>query len=217
MTQKPDFKGVLFDMDGTLVDAFPPIINAMNQTLSEYGMATMSPEAIKRHTGRGDCGMASLFGEHKEVATARFLALHDADYLKQIKPIDGAEQLLTWLRNIRVPTAIVTSKGQHRAEAQIELLGWHGYFQTIIGKIEGRAEKPSPEPLLIACETLALDPAESIMIGDGTADMKASHSAGVFAAGIIDSFSREELEDVGASLCFKSLTEAHQWLKKTIA
>ena len=216
MTQKPGIRGVLFDMDGTLVDAFPPIINALNRTLAEYGMATMTPEEIKRHTGRGDCGMASLFGEHKERATARFLGLHDADYLKQIRAIEGAEALLSWLQSKGVPAAIVTSKGQYRAEAQIELLGWQGYFQTIVGKIDGRAEKPSPEPLLIACKTLALNPADSIMIGDGTADMKAGSRAGVLTAGIVDSFSRKELEDSGASICFNSLIEAHEWLRKLI-
>ena len=217
MNQHQGIKGVLFDMDGTLVDAFPPIINAMNRTLAEYGMATMTPEAIKRHTGRGDCGMTSLFGEHKESATIRFLELHDADYLKQIRTIDGSEELLSWLQNRGIPTAIVTSKGQHRAEAQIELLGWQDCFQTIVGKINGRAEKPSPEPVLMACETLAVNPTDAIMIGDGTADMKAGSRAGAYTAGIIDSFSKKELEDSGASICFNSLIEIHQWLKKTIA
>jgi HAD superfamily hydrolase (TIGR01549 family) len=179
-------------------------------------MATMTPEEIKRHTGRGDCGMTSLFGEHKERATARFLELHDADYLKQIKAIEGAEPLLSWLQSKRVPTAIVTSKGQYRAEAQIELLGWQDYFQTIVGKIDGRAEKPSPEPVLMACKTLALNPVESIMIGDGTADMKAGSRAGVLTAGIVDSFSRKELEDSGASICFNSLIEVREWLRKLI-
>ena len=217
MIQKPAIKGVLFDMDGTLVDAFPPIISALNRTLSEYGMATMTPEEIKRHTGRGDCGMTSLFGEHKEKATIRFLELHDADYLKQIETIEGAEDMLSWLQRKGVPTAIVTSKGQYRAEAQIELLGWQDYFQTIVGKIDGRAEKPSPEPLLMACEILALNPAESIMIGDGTADMKAGSRAGLLTAGIIDSFSKDELEDSGASICFNSLIDIHEWLRKMIA
>ncbi|MCF7820986.1 MAG: HAD family hydrolase [Mariprofundaceae bacterium] len=216
MNQQQGIRGVLFDMDGTLVDAFPPIINALNRTLAEYGMATMTPEAIKRHTGRGDCGMKSLFGEHKEKAATRFLELHDADYLKQIKTIEGAEPLLSWLRSKGVPVAIVTSKGQYRAEAQIELLGWQDYFRTIVGKMDGRAEKPSPEPVLMACETLALNPAESIMIGDGIADMKAGSRAGALTAGIVDSFSRKELEESGASICFNSLIDVHEWLKKML-
>jgi len=217
MTQHRPIKGVLFDMDGTLVDAFPPIINALNQTLSEYGMDTMSPADIKRHTGRGDCGMTSLFGENKEKATIRFLQLHDADYLKQIKTIEGAEALLSWLHANEVPTAIVTSKGQHRAEAQIELLGWQSYFQIIVGKMDGRAEKPSPEPVLMACRSLALKPSESVMIGDGIADMKSGSTAGATAVGIVDSFSKKELEDSGASICFSSLIEVNTWLRNKIA
>jgi len=210
-------KGVLFDLDGTLVDAFPPIINALNQTLKEFGKPAMTPTEIKRHTGRGDCGMKALFTEQSEEASKRFLELHDAVYLEQIKVVNGAEAILSWLHNKSIPTAVVTSKGQHRAEAQIELLGWQNFFQAIIGKVDGRPEKPSPIPLQLACDELEVLPSESIMVGDGIGDMKAGNRAGLFAIGMIDSFSNKELEEVGASICFCTLNEVHQWLKEKIA
>jgi len=211
-------KGVLFDLDGTLIDAFPPIINALNQTLTEFGKSTMTPEVIKRHTGRGDCGIKAFFTEVEvEKASARFLELHDAVYLEQVEKITGAEEILSWLQKNAIPTAVVTSKGQHRAEAQIEKLGWQNYFRVIIGKLDGRPEKPSPVPLQMACDALNILPAESIMIGDGIGDMKAGRKAGLFNIGLIDSFSKTELEDVGASVCYHSLNEVHQWFIKKIA
>ena len=127
-------RGVLFDLDGTLLDAFPPIISALNQTLKEFGKPEMSPEAIKRHTGHGGGGIRPLFPDHVQEAGKRFLELHDALYLKQVKMIEGADMILASLQAHHIPMAVVTSKGQHRAEAQIDLLGWHDYFQTIIGK-----------------------------------------------------------------------------------
>ncbi len=208
--------GVLFDLDGTLIDAFPPIIHALNQTLKEFGRPAMTSQEIKRHTGRGDCGMKTLFAEDSEEASLRFLQLHDAVYLEQVEKNSGAEAMLAWLQEKHIPTAVVTSKGQHRAEAQIERLGWQDYFHSIIGKVDGRPEKPSPVPLQMACDALQVLPARSIMIGDGTADMKAASRAGLFSAGVIDSFSRKELEDSGASICFHSLNEVHQWLTKKI-
>jgi len=203
-------------MDGTIVDAFPPIIRALNQTFIEFGMPTMSDVDVKRHTGKGDCSMTALFGERKEEAGIRFLEIHDEDYLERITPLKGAEALFKWLQSINIPIAIVTSKSQIRAEAQLEVLGWSSYFDAIIGKRQGLLEKPSPAPVLLACEQLAITPASAIMIGDGIADMKSATRAGSRALGFCDAFSAEELEEVGASHCFYALKDVHDWLKKEL-
>jgi len=209
--------GVLFDLDGTLIDAFPPIITALNQTLREFGKPEMTEAAIKRHTGRGGEGIRPLFPDHVEEAGRRFLELHDAIYLQQLEPIDGAETMLAWLQQRAIPCAVVTSKGQKRAEAQIELLGWSRYFGAVIGKMEGRPEKPSPLPVRLACESIGLRAAECIMIGDGIGDMMAGSSAGLFTVGITDAFSQQELEQSGARICFDRLDEVYRWLTTKIA
>ncbi len=211
---KPKYiQAVLLDLDGTLVDAFAPIIVAMRQTLAEFGLPAMTDQEIRRHTGRGDCSMAALFGDSKEAATRRFIEIHDEMYLQDIQPMPGAEVLLQFLQKKNMPMAVVTSKGQHRAEAQLEVLGWLGYFGTIIGKLDGRASKPSPEPLLLACTNLRVAPEYTVMIGDGEADMKAAVRAGCFGLGLTHAFSSKELEDSGASVCFSSLSEVLDWLK----
>lgn len=211
MSQSP-YAGVLLDMDGTIVDAFPPIVRALNQTFREYGMPEMSELEVRRHTGRGDCSMIALFGDRREEAGKRFLEIHDEDYLEHISPLPGAEALLQWLRANAIPAAIVTSKSQSRAEAQLEKLGWSDLVHTIIGKIPGRPEKPDPTPVLLACEALRVDPATVVMVGDGVADMKAARRAGSTPLGLCDGFSAEELNDAGAHACFDSLNEVHQWL-----
>ena len=209
-------RGVLLDMDGTIVDAFPPIIRALNQTFAEFGLPQMTPQEVKRHTGRGDCSMISLFGERREEAGVRFLEIHDEDYLQHITPLAGAEKLLLWLQEKNIPCAIVTSKSQKRAEAQLDVLGWTALIQSVIGKIDGRPEKPDPTPVLLACEALNVTPQQTVMIGDGIADMKSATRAGSLALGLYDSFSVEELNQAGATHCFNSLTEVHTWLSGRI-
>jgi len=203
-------------MDGTIVDAFPPIIRALNQTFVEYGLPEMTAQEVKRHTGRGDCSMISLFGDRREEAGKRFLEIHDEDYLEHITPLAGAETLFEWLKAQQIPCAIVTSKSQSRAEAQFEALGWNHHVAAIIGKIEGRPEKPDPTPLLLACETLAIKPETAVMIGDGIADMKAATRAGSRGLGLCDAFSADELREAGASHCFDSLPEIQNWLRTKI-
>ncbi len=207
-------KGVLLDLDGTLINAFPPIIRAMRQTLAEYGLPEMTEQAIRRHTGRGDCSMAALFAEHKETASKRFIEIHDETYLNDIQPLSGAEILMQWLKSQAIVMAVVTSKGQHRAEAQLQQLGWMDYFSCIIGKQEGRASKPSPEPLLLACSKMGLDIADVLMIGDGEADMLAAQRAGCEGLGLSHSFTEQELKKAGARHCFASLDEVLMWLQK---
>lgn len=205
---------VLFDLDGTLIDAFPPIVSALNQTLREFGKEEMTEVAIKRHTGRGGEGIEPLFPGQVQEAGKRFLELHDALHLKQIRALDGAETMLQWLLERQIPVAVVTSKGEQRAEIQIETLGWSRYFGAIIGRVDGRPEKPSPVPVLMACESLGRTADKCLMIGDGIGDMIAGSCAGLFTVGIVDSFSEEELVENGARLCFSSLGEVHQWLQK---
>jgi len=209
-------KAVLLDMDGTIVDAFPPIIRALNQTFVEFGLPQMSAKEVKRHTGKGDCSMKALFGDRREEAAARFLEIHDEDYLEQIKPLTGAETLFRWLQDNSIPSAIVTSKSQMRAEAQLDALNWTKYFDVVIGKMDGRPEKPDPGPVLLACQELNIEPQYTVMVGDGIADMKSATRAGSRALGLCDAFSAEELTEVGASPCFDSLTEVHTWLKTQI-
>lgn len=206
---------LLLDMDGTLVDAFEPIVYALNQTLTEFGLPTLSEQEVRRHTGRGECSMISLFGEHREAAAKRFLELHD-QRLFDIRPLEGAESLLQSLRRKRMKTAIVTSKSQIRAERQLQHLGWVPYFDAVIGLDGERRQKPDPHTLLLASEALGTPPEACIMVGDGVADMKAACSARMTGAGLVGHFSEGELREAGASICFHGLSEVESWLCQLI-
>jgi len=204
-------RAVLLDMDGTLVDAFKPIITALNQTLKDFGLPPMSDTAIKRHTGRGECSMISLFGDRREAAARRFLEYHDR-HLFDIAPMDGAEALLDWLGAHDIPCAVVTSKSQLRADRQISHLKWSDKISVVVGLADDRRQKPDPHTIHLACAALRLSPADTIMVGDGPADMKAATRAGSMPLGMAHSFSENELRDAGAVHCFHSLPEFQAWL-----
>ncbi len=207
-------KAVCLDMDGTIVDTFPPIIRALNQTFREFNLPEMTSDEVKRHTGRGDCSMKALFGKRREEASIRFLEIHDEDYLQQIKPLPGARELLDWLQGKNIPCAIVTSKSQSRAEAQLHVLGWDTLIDEVIGKINGRPEKPDPAPVRLACSAMRVKPEDTIMVGDGVADMTAALRAGSRGLGMCDAFSAAELTEAGAVSCFDSLTEVQAWIQR---
>jgi len=202
---------ILFDMDGTLVDAFGPIVYALNRTLELFGKPVMQDEAIRRHTGRGESSITALFGEQRDVAVERYLEFHD-EKLYDLSPMPGAESLLKKLQSLRLPVAVVTSKSQSRADLQLQHLGWSHYFGTVIGLTDGRRQKPDPHTLELACESLGIAPADTIMIGDGTADMQAARAAGMQAVGLTGHFTADELRAAGADHCFANLGEIETWL-----
>ncbi len=210
-----NIRAVLLDMDGTLVDAFRPIITALNKTFADFGLAQMTDAEVIRHTGRGECSMISLFGEQREAASARFLEYHDEN-LFDVKPMQGAVELLDWLAEQGIASAIVTSKSQIRADKQLEFLGWGDKLNAVIGLCDGRRQKPDPHTVHLACEALGVRPEDSIMIGDGTADIKSALRAGSLPIGLIHSFTAAELSEVGAARCFASLPEVQAWLKLQI-
>jgi N-acetyl-D-muramate 6-phosphate phosphatase len=204
-------RAILFDMDGTLVDAFAPIVYALNRTLSALDLPEMSEADIRRHTGRGEASVRTLFGDRRDEAIRLYLQYHD-ERLYDLAPMPGAEPLLRWAKASGLSVAIVTSKSQSRAEAQLTHLGWTPWIDFVVGLTEGRAQKPDPHTLHLACEFMGVVPAEAVMIGDGTADMQAAVRAGCTALGLAHAFSCPELEAAGASHCFISLTEAQRWL-----
>jgi len=206
-------RAVLLDMDGTLVDAFGPIVYALNRTLIHFGREPMSEIDIKRHTGRGECSMISLFGEEREEAARHFLQYHD-ERLYEIKPLPGAVELLHSLQHHRIPAGIVTSKSQQRADLQLQYLGWQDYFVTVIGLTEERRQKPDPHTVQLACEQLNIASEHVVMIGDGTADMKAASQAGALPVALTGHFNRKEMCAAGAAYCFDNLHEVRIWLKK---
>ncbi|MDX8408998.1 MAG: HAD-IA family hydrolase [Mariprofundales bacterium] len=204
-------KAVLFDLDGTLINAFEPIVYALNQTLAEFELPQMDRQAIIRHTGRGECSMISLFGDHRQQAHARFLQFHD-QRLFDIAPMAGAHDLLCALQTRAMPLAVVTSKSQSRAEQQIAHLGWSELLPVVVGLTPERRQKPDPHTLEIACETLGVSATDAVMVGDGTADMKAALRAGCGAVGVVGGFSAAELLDAGAQACVTNAQEIGAWL-----
>lgn len=208
-------RAILFDMDGTLVDAFAPIVYALNRTLEALELPQMSESDIRRHTGRGESSIRTLFGDRRDEAIGLYLQFHD-ERLYELTPMPGAEQMLQWAKAAGIAVAVVTSKSQSRAEAQLMHLGWTPWIDYVVGLMEGRMQKPDPHTLHLACELMGISPSEAVMVGDGIADMQAAVRAGCTALGLAHAFVPAELEAAGAQHCFSSLNEVRQWLSTQI-
>ncbi|MDX8378250.1 MAG: HAD-IA family hydrolase [Mariprofundales bacterium] len=198
---------ILFDLDGTLIDGFAPIVNALNKTLLDFGHKPMSANEIRRNTGRGDHIIAKPFGKDWPEAHKLFLQYYD-EYTGDINILPDAKWLLEQLQAMQIPMAIVTNKNEQRAKRQLDKLGWSQFFNCIIGATSSRLAKPDPFPVLLCCRNLHVSPQNCCFLGDGLSDMQAAKAANIGTViGITSTFDAADLYKTGAQYCIANLRE----------
>ena len=149
-------------MDGTLTVPFFdfPAIRAEMGLEPECAML----EAIAQMTPQRRAEAEAILHRHEELAAAN----------STLNP--GCDELIAWVRERRLGTALITRNSRLSAACVLKRHGLE--FDVLITREDGRF-KPDPSPLRFACERLSVAPAEAWMIGDGSHDIAAGRAAGV--------------------------------------
>jgi HAD superfamily hydrolase (TIGR01509 family) len=182
MTQR-SAQGVLFDLDGTLVDSVYQHVRIWHDVLSEHGWHVPH---WKVHRGIGltsDRLLSWLLGEQPPNAR-EIIAEHERRFVAltgQLRPTAGAAALLAELEQHDVPFCAVTSAGDRTREALFQALERELPYSGDKGK---RPPKPNPSPLLAAAERLGSAPESLLMIGDAVWDGEAARRAGMHFIGL---------------------------------
>jgi phosphoglycolate phosphatase len=191
---------VLFDVDGTILDANHSIREAMNRVLFEEGQPTFKKAELDDLIGHP---LREILGRKCKDAAAvermahRYRAVYNesAWVLSQLYP--GIRELLEDLAARGVPLGIVTSKGQREAELLLGDLGISSLFGAVVGDDDKRPLKPDPAPVQEAARRLGVQSA--ILVGDTRFDVESAKAAGAGAIGVLwGNGSREELLEAGA-------------------
>jgi HAD superfamily hydrolase (TIGR01509 family) len=175
--------GVLFDLDGTLIDSVYQHARIWHDVLAEHGYELPH---WKVHRGIGlpsDRLLSWLLGERPSSAEAMTEA-HSRAFTKlagQLRPTEGALALLAELEAHEIPFCAVTSAGDETREALFKALGREIPYS---GDKSKRAPKPNPSPLLAAADRLGLEPSQLMMIGDAIWDGEAARRSGAYFIGL---------------------------------
>ena len=147
--------------------------------------------------------------EAREMVRAAFEEADQALTLDELtRPVDGALQLVSSLKDTGIPLACLTNDGRGRAEAALGLLGMRRYFDLVLGAEESESPKPHPHMFFKACRFLDLEPGEVVMVGDTSADMEMASRAGAgLAVRIMSGEDEEEDSSVGADMRIRRLDE----------
>ena len=171
-------RAVLFDWDNTLVDSWGIIEASVNVTLEAMGHQPWSSEEIRvrvRHSLRN--AFPPLFGDRWEEARGIYYGHYAANHIQQLRTLPGAGALLETLHDRGIYLAVVSNKTGRFLRAEVEALGWGGYFSSLVGAGDAPADKPAVEPVTMALAPAGVAASEAWFVGDADIDMECAHAA----------------------------------------
>lgn len=176
-------RGVLFDLDGTLVDTAPDLVAVLNTLLKEHGRVRMPFAVARNEVSNGALGLLRLgFGELPPAAELeglrqRFLQLYRENLCVGSKLFMDIERLFEQLTEAR--WGIVTNKPHAFTAPLLSALGIAGRWGTVVSGDRLPQRKPDPAPLLLAAAELGLAPQACVYVGDAPRDIEAGQAAGM--------------------------------------
>ena len=183
-------QAVLFDMDGTLLDSAPDFIAIAQAMRAAHGLPPMEDKLIRDHVSGGARAMVlrafdvDPMSEQFEALRMEFLERYQEHCAVLTKPFDGIAELLADIEHAKLIWGVVTNKPVRYAAPIMEQLGLAERSAILICPDHVTNSKPDPEPLLLACSRLGLDPASVLYIGDDLRDIESGRSAGTKTAAV---------------------------------
>lgn len=193
------FKLIIFDLDGTLVNAYPAVSQSVNYTLNSLGFAPASYIQIKRSVGRGDRKLIIHFVGAKLADQA--LAIYRPHHTKAlqaqgaVKLLPGVAGILKFLKARRYKLAIASNRPAKFTRIILKGLSVEEFFDAVLCAGPARRPKPYPDILWAVARRLNVGKEEVLYVGDMTIDVNCAHRAGMRMVAVAGgSSSKKELK-----------------------
>lgn len=190
---------IFFDLDGTLTDSAPGILNAVRYALRRKGMPVPPEAALRRFIGPPlRTEFQAVFGVSEAESMAlieEFQVYYAAGGMFENRPYDGIGTMLERLRASGRRAVVTTSKPEPSAVQILEHYGLARYFEAIIGSAPGERER-STKALVVAHALKTVKPEKVLLVGDRIHDIEGAHANGIPCVGVLYGYgSRDELRE----------------------
>jgi phosphoglycolate phosphatase len=184
MNARRGLRGVLLDLDGTLLDTAADMAEALNRLREAEGLERLPFERIRPLVSHGAPRLIRLaFGEPEsgryESLRTRFLEYYREALAVHTRVFDGFDSVLRAVEGAGLRWGVVTNKPGWLAVPLMEALGLAPRCGCIVAGDTLAERKPHPLPLLHAAGLLGLDPRECVYVGDAERDVQAARNAGM--------------------------------------
>ena len=201
---------ILFDLDGTLVDTAPDLMNAHNHVMNKFGYPTKSTEEIRNLVGGGAGAMIgrSIWGQAKKEfgkvqdekikkeMVKEFVDYYGKNIVNESKLIDGVKDFLIWSKEKNISMAVCTNKQEHLAIDLLKKIGIYDFFEYVAGHNTFDYCKPDPRHLTSVVEILGGDLKKTLMVGDSETDANAAKAAGIPVILLEDGYTEKNTTEI---------------------
>ena len=208
MTIKKKFKGIIFDLDGTLADTLEDIAGSMNRVLASNNFPARPVNDYKLLVGRGLDNLVaqSLPAEarHPDIirhCLDRMIMDYNVNCLVKTHLYNGVKEVLSSLEKQKIKMAVFSNKAEPLTLKIVSSLMPDVPFIKVAGARPDMPKKPDPSGALDIIRLMKASPDEIIYVGDSDVDMITAVKAGMYPVGVSWGFrSRDELNDNGAAI-----------------
>ena len=199
-------KGVIFDLDGTLVDTLDDLTDSMNAALAALGCAPRQSDECREMIGDGLTKFAERALGHDNAAQRdrlieRMKAHYRTHCCDKTRPYDGMPEVIAALRQRGILLAVLTNKNQEPSEIIVRHYFGDEMFSPVVGHAPGRAVKPDPQGVFEILKAWGVPASDVRLVGDSEADAETAVNAGIGFIGCEWGFrSPQQLVDAGAKL-----------------
>lgn len=193
--------GVIFDMDGVLVDSEPFIIKAATQMFAELGLK-ITPDDFHPFTGTGENrflgGVAEKYNFPVDIPQAK-KRTYDI-YLEiikgNLKPLPGVKEFINQCRKSSKKIAVASSADWRKVKGNLaEIKTPAETFDAIVAGEDVKNKKPAPDIFLLAAKKIGINPKDCLVVEDAPSGIKAAKAAGCKCLAITSSFTPQILAD----------------------
>lgn len=195
MSGQNNIRGVIFDLDGTLIDSYQAIYLSFRYAYESMGLPPLSYEEARKVVGLGlTITFNDLLGRERTPEALRlFRKKYWEVFPDHTQFLPGARELAFELHRRGIRQAIATNKLGRFSRAIIRHFGMNDLFVAVLGDEDVALNKPDPEMLLAAIEKLALPKDEVVMVGDSLVDIQAAQNTGIRIFAVPSGTTRKEV------------------------
>ena len=193
------YRAVLFDLDGTLVDSYAALAEAVNFARREHGLGDLATSRIRDFVGDGLEKLLQRAFERDDVphsVQSAFESRYDEVCCTESRVLDDVEHTLAALSELGVPMAVCTNKPTFFSQKILDFLGLARHFRAVVGPDLAGARKPDGQHVLRTLEEAGCDAMQALFVGDMPIDVQAARNSGIDVAVVTSgSSTREQLVD----------------------
>lgn len=194
---KDSTQGLLFDLDGTLIDSTADLAASGNWLRAQHGLPAYSAAKVGSFVGDGIEALVRRLLDKLEGPVEAEVDAYKHHYnehcLDTTRPYPGVAATLEVLQERGYRLALVTNKPERVSRHILEGLKLGRRFSAVVGGNSCAHKKPHPEPLLKACGDLGVAPSAAVMIGDSRVDIEAGKNAQLACVGILGGIGDQDL------------------------